>query len=125
MGQNPRQSSEGPRRAQRGFPFMYVLISFGGGIVSQQLDIVTEGLAPGMWAVVSKVISWEWLENSGRVRWQVETVLPPHVVKGAIPSIVSIELARPEGTSDSASRRPARRRATRKQPVSDVVSAAA
>jgi hypothetical protein len=90
-----------------------------------QLDIVTEGLAPGMWAVVSKVISWEWMENSGRVRWQVETTLPPHVVKGAIPSIVSIESARADRTSVSAPKQSVRRRATRKQAVSDDVSAAA
>ncbi len=56
-----------------------------------QLSIETQGLAPGMWAVVSKVISWEWLESSGRVRWVVETVLPPNIIRSAIPSIKSIE----------------------------------
>lgn len=90
-----------------------------------QLDIVTEGLAPGMWAVVSRVISWEWMENSGRVRWQVETVLPPHVVKGAIPSIVSIESARTGEASVSAPRPSVRRRATRRQATPDSASVAA
>jgi hypothetical protein len=90
-----------------------------------RLDIVTEGLAPGMWAVVSKVISWEWLENSGRVRWQVETVLPPHVVKGAIPSIVSIESARADGGSDSAPKSLASKRASRSRSDRDSTSAAA
>jgi hypothetical protein len=90
-----------------------------------QLAIVTEGLAPGMWAVVSKVISWEWLEHSGRVRWQVETVLPPHVVRSAVPSIVSIESARAGGASVSASKPSVRGRATRKQATPDDLSAAA
>ena len=90
-----------------------------------QLAIVTEGLAPGMWAVVSKVISWEWLESSGRVQWQVETVLPPHIVRSAIPSIVSIEPAEAGGASVSASKPSVRGSATRKQAIPDVVLAAA
>ena len=83
-----------------------------------QLSIITQGLAPGMWAVVSKVISWEWLESSGRVRWQVETILPPHVVRSAIPSIVSIESARSDYQSPSAPKPSVRRRATSKRAVS-------
>jgi hypothetical protein len=90
-----------------------------------QLDIVTQGLAPGMWAVVSKVISWEWMESSGRVRWQVETILPPHVVRSAVPSVVSIEVARAASASASSPRPSARRKATRKQAVPDSVSTAA
>jgi hypothetical protein len=89
-----------------------------------QLAIVTQGLAPGMWAVVSKVISWEWLENSGRVRWQVETILPPHVVRSAIPSILSIESARSDDPDLSAPKPAARKRATRKQAAVPVAASA-
>lgn len=89
-----------------------------------QLSIVTKGLAPGMWAVVSKVISWEWLESSGRVRWQVETILPPHVVRSAIPSIVSIESARSDYPNPSILKPSVRKRANRKQTLSVAVPAA-
>lgn len=89
------------------------------------LAIVTQGLAPGMWAVVSKVISWEWIENSGRVRWQVETILPPHVVRSAIPSIVSIEMARSAAPNLSTPRAAARRRTVKKQALSVVGPVAA
>jgi len=89
-----------------------------------QLAIETQGLAPGMWAVVSKVISWEWLESTGRVRWLVETILPPHVVKSAIPSIVSIESARSDHPIPSTPKSSARRRAARKQALSVAVPAA-
>lgn len=89
-----------------------------------QLAIVTQGLAPGMWAVVSKVISWEWLESSGRVRWQVETVLPPHVVRSAIPSITSIELVKPNDPRLPAREPAVRRRAIRKRALPVAVSAA-
>ncbi len=89
-----------------------------------QLAIVTQGLAPGMWAVVSKVISWEWLESSGRVLWQGETVLPPHVFRSPIPPIVSKESAGPHSPSLSTPRSSVRRRATRKRAPSVAVQAA-
>ena len=89
-----------------------------------QLSIITQGLAPGMWAVVSKVVSWEWLESSGRVHWVVETVLPPRVVRSAIPSIISIVPARPDGPSISAPKPSVRRKSTRKQALSVAVPAA-
>ncbi len=80
-----------------------------------QLAIVTKGLAPGMWAVVSKVISWEWVESSGKVRWLVETTLPAHVVMSAVPSIQSLEPVK-AGDSRLPAREPAaRRRVIRKR----------
>lgn len=89
-----------------------------------QLAIITEGLAPGMWAVVSKVVSWEWLESSGRVRWLVETILPPFVIRSAIPSIVSIDLVKRNGSRLSALEPAVRRKAIRKRVLPVPVSGA-
>jgi hypothetical protein len=89
-----------------------------------QLAIVTQGLAPGMWAVVSKVVSWEWLESSGKVRWLVETILPPHVIRSAIPSIMSVDLVRPNDPRISTLEPAVRKRALRKRAHPVAVSAA-
>ena len=90
-----------------------------------QLAIETQGLAPGMWAVISKVISWEWLESSGRVRWVVETVLSPSVIRSAIPSVVSIGLVKPNDPRLPACKPAVRRRAVRKRALPVAVSVAA
>jgi len=90
-----------------------------------QLAIETQGLAPGMWAVISKVISWEWLESSGRVRWVVETVLSPSVIRSAIPSVVSIGLVKPNDPRLPARKPAVRRRAVRKRALPVAVSVAA
>jgi len=90
-----------------------------------QLAIQTQGLAPGMWAVISKVISWEWLESSGRVRWVVETVLSPSVIRSAIPSVVSIGLVKPNDPRLPARKPAVRRRAVRKRALPVAVSVAA
>ena len=87
-----------------------------------QLDIETQGLAPGMWAVISKVISWEWLESSGRVRWVVETVLSPSVIRSAVPSVVSIGLIKPNDPRLPARKPAVRRRAVRKRALPVAVS---
>ncbi|HZK67244.1 MAG TPA: hypothetical protein VFD42_06845, partial [Chloroflexota bacterium] len=87
-----------------------------------QLAIETQGLAPGMWAVISKVISWEWLESSGRVRWVVETVLSPSVIRSAIPSVVSIGLVKPNDPRLPARKPAVRRRAVRKRALPVAVS---
>lgn len=80
-----------------------------------QLAIVTQGLAPGMWAVVSKVVSWEWLESSGKVRWLVETVLPPHIVRSAIPAVISMESVKSSDRGASTPKPTGCRRASRKR----------
>lgn len=90
-----------------------------------QLAIETQGLAPGMWAVISKVISWEWLESSGRVRWVVETVLSPSVIRSAIPSVVSIGLVKTNDPRLPARKPAVRRRAVRKRALPVAVSVAA
>jgi len=77
-----------------------------------------------MWAVVSKVVSWEWLESSGKVRWLVETILPPHVVRSAIPSIMSVEPVKPTDPRLPAREPAVRRRALRKRAHPVAVSAA-
>jgi hypothetical protein len=78
-----------------------------------------------MWAVISKVISWEWLESSGRVRWVVETVLSPSVIRSAIPSVVSIGLVKPNDPRLPARKPAVRRRAVRKRALRVAVSVAA
>lgn len=85
-----------------------------------QLAIVTQGLAPGMWAVVSRVVSWEWIETSGRVRWVVESFLSPHVIRSAIPSVMSIEMVKPDDAREPA----VLRRTVRKRALPAAVSAA-
>ncbi len=88
-----------------------------------QLSIETQGLAPGMWAAVSKVISWEWLESTGRVRWLVETVLAPNMIRSAIPSIKSIEPVKANDPRLPAREPAVRRRGIRKQGLPAVSDA--
>lgn len=89
------------------------------------LAIETQGLAPGMWAVVSKVISWEWVESSGKVLWIVETILPPGIMRSAVASITSIEVLGPNDPRLPAREPAARRKADRKRALPKDLSAAA